>query len=295
MTDSTMETLAEREPEQKIGPGSRLREAREARKLSIEAAAGQMRIDPALVRALEEDDYGKFAAPIFITGNLRAYARLLDLPPEPLLDAYHGLGRDEPPALKQVKRYPRLSSSPSFTPAIIVLLAVAVAVLLFLGWRDGAQLPTFAPGNDAESPLPEAPVFSAPPELDGGGVAMQFEGESDDAGAQTPPVAMESAPAALVEQAPSRAAPSTARATLSLKADQASWVEVRDASGRRLLYDLLDPGAMRNLDGVPPFEVLLGYAPGVTVEFNGKLVDHGPYTRKETARFKVSEDGAGRL
>ena len=291
MTDSTVENTAERETEPKVGPGPRLREAREARKLSIEAAAVQLRIDPALLRALENDDYSKFAAPIFITGNLRAYARLLDLPPDPLLDAYHGLGRDEPPALKQVQRYPRLGSTPSLAPAVIVLLVAVVAVLLYLGWRDGARMPSFSPAEDAQLSLPEALLDSAPQASDG--TAMPFEDSFTGAVEPAPPAATASAPPEPAVEAPR--SPPPVRATLSLKADQASWVEVRDASGRRLLYDLLDPGAMRNLQGVPPFEVLLGYAPGVTVEFNSKLVDHGPYTRKETARFKVDEDGAGRL
>lgn len=70
---------------------------------------------------------------------------------------------------------------------------------------------------------------------------------------------------------------------------------MRDANRRRVLYDLLDPGSTRNVEGLAPFEVLLGYGPGVTVEFNGRLVDHSRYTRQDVARFRVGEDGISGL
>jgi cytoskeleton protein RodZ len=61
-----------------------------------------------------------------------------------------------------------------------------------------------------------------------------------------------------------------------------------------LFYDLMVPGDERTLDGVPPFEVLLGYAPGVIVEYNGKRVDHSSYTRQDMARFRVGDKGTSR-
>lgn len=308
MTESTVENLAQREPEPKIGPGIRLREAREARKLTVEATAVQLRIDPVLVTALEEDDYDKFAAPIFITGNIRAYARLLDLPPEPLLEAYHGLGHDVPPALKQVNRYPRLGSSTSWAPGVIALLLVAVAILAFLAWQSDGQLPDFSQEQkstqeeDKTLLLPEAPESQVPQDVggfDSGAGLMPFDGA--DVGREEEPAAPLAASPKETPAAPPAAAPRAempepvVRSKLSLKVDRASWVEVRDATGRRLLYDLLDSGAVKILEGVPPFDVLLGFAPGVTLEFNGKLVDHRLYARQETARFRLGENGISSL
>lgn len=305
MTESTVENLAQREPEPKIGPGIRLREAREARKLTVEATAIQLRIDPVLVTALEEDDYDKFAAPIFITGNIRAYARLLDLPPEPLLEAYHGLGHDVPPALKQVNRYPRLGSSTSWAPGVIALLVVAVAILAFLAWQSGGQLPDFSqeqkPTQEEDKALllPESPTPQDIGGFDTGADLIPFDGA--DVGREEEPAAPIAAPPTDTPAAPPATAPRTempeplVRSKLALKVDRASWVEVRDATGRRLLYDLLDSGAMKILEGVPPFDLLLGFAPGVTLEFNGKLVDHRLYARQETARFRLGENGISSL
>jgi cytoskeleton protein RodZ len=54
------------------------------------------------------------------------------------------------------------------------------------------------------------------------------------------------------------------------------------------------PGDVQHLEGAPPFDVLLGYAPGVSVEYNGKPVDHSPYARQGMARFRVGDDGANK-
>lgn len=275
--------------EKKAGPGETLRTAREARKLTIETVSHQMHVDAAIVRALEQDDYEKFAAPIFVTGHLRAYARLLDLPPEPLIEAYHRLGVDAPPPLKQVKRRLHFHSSSSWVPAVVVALVLAIAIALFAGLQNGERSAVEPTQTGVVTPsAPEAPASFMPPQTAETLAPPAVSGEAAPApasdGVPAPPAAAEIAPV-----------PAGARATLSLRADQASWVEVRDASGRRLLYDLLDPGATRNIEGTAPFAVVLGYGRGVTVEFNGRLVDHARYVRDDVARFRVGERGVDKL
>ena len=98
MTEEAVDNQIIVEPEPKVGPGPALREARESRNFTLEAVAEQLRIDVSRVRALEEDDYSKFAAPIYITGHLRAYARLLGVRPESFIEAYQNLGTATAPA-----------------------------------------------------------------------------------------------------------------------------------------------------------------------------------------------------
>ena len=109
-----------------------------------------------------------------------------------------------------------------------------------------------------------------------------------------PPVAKPVVPAPDVKQTPPPPQPQLPLAHLSLKADKPSWVEVKDGNGKRLFYDLMVPGDEHSLDGVPPFNVLLGYGPGITVEYNGKRVDHSMYERQDVARFKVGDKGTSR-
>ena len=61
-------------------PGARLRAAREGRGLSIEEVADRLRLNEALVLAMEEDRFGLLGAPVFARGHLKNYAALVGAP-----------------------------------------------------------------------------------------------------------------------------------------------------------------------------------------------------------------------
>lgn len=301
MTEEIVDSGVQVEVEPKIGPGRNLREAREMRNLTLEAMAKQLHIDIALVRALEEDDYGKFAAPIFVTGHLRAYARLLSLTPEPLIEAYQNLGSAAPPPLERVSHLshqPEPSSSAQVPRWLVSVLLASVVAVVILIWRSEASK-LLAP--IMESPLmPE--VFSPNAAKSGDTLALppRSTGETRQQSLPLPDfkdgMTNQVAPAvsaAAVEES-SKTQPEAPKATLALKAEKPSWVEVKDGSGNRLFYDLMVPGDTRSLEGVPPFDVLLGYAPGVSVEYNGKLVDHSAYVHQDMARFRVGDKGTSK-
>jgi len=65
--------------------GQQLRSAREAQGLSIEEVARQLLLNRQLVSDLENDDYSRIAAPVYIRGYLRAYAQLVKISIEPIL------------------------------------------------------------------------------------------------------------------------------------------------------------------------------------------------------------------
>jgi cytoskeleton protein RodZ len=280
-----MEDAVAVELEPRIGPGRELRAAREARSLSQETVAKQLHLDIALVRALEDDDYGKFAAPIFVTGHLRAYARLLSLAPEPLIESYQALGVGAAPALERVAH---LSHQPepvsrAQVPRWLVWAVAVTVVLVVIGvWRSEA--------GKMLSPIMESRLLPGSGPAGGGDALTSPLPVPDNQSALGSPPIAEQAPAAPAAEtpAPIKAA---AAATLDLKASKPSWVEVKDNAGNRLFYDLMVPGDAQRLQGTPPFDVLLGYASGVIVQYNGKQVDHGAYARQGMARFRVGEDG----
>lgn len=294
MMEKTVEDEIQVNEAPKIGPGRVLREAREARNLTQEAVAKQLHIDITLVRALEDDDYSKFAAPIFITGHLRAYARLLNLDPESAVEMYHGLGLSSPPPLERVAHLEEQAEPVSRAQAprwLVYVLLIAVVAVVIVIWRS-------------EVSKLISPVVISPSEEE-----MMQEGE---AGAGTmldlpPQTNRDAQPSAMLavpppaEQKIEQSVPAAAtsrenlpRATLELSADNPSWVEIRDKTGTRLFYDLMVPGDRKALEGVPPFDVLLGYAPGIAVQYNGKPVNHTAYTHQDMARFRVGDKGASR-
>jgi cytoskeleton protein RodZ len=73
----------------------------------------------------------------------------------------------------------------------------------------------------------------------------------------------------------------------------ASWIEVYDAGGKRIYYDLAPAGGNLELSGAGPLQVFLGNAPGVSIQVDGTSFDVASYTRPDnTARFKLGKPGA---
>lgn len=72
------------------GPGAALQAAREARQLSVPQVADQLKLSSAVVTALEANDWDRLPAQVFVRGYVRAYARLMGLDDEELLDSERG-------------------------------------------------------------------------------------------------------------------------------------------------------------------------------------------------------------
>ena len=67
------------------------------------------------------------------------------------------------------------------------------------------------------------------------------------------------------------------------------WVEVFDTEGEILYQDLMSRRQSLRLVGAGPFQIRLGYAPGVTLEYNGEAVPLAPHTRNNVALLVVGQ------
>ncbi len=295
MTEEAVDNQTQVDSKPKVGPGPGLRAAREARNVSLEEVAKQLRIDVTLVRALEEDDYSKFAAPIYVTGYLRGYARMLGLAPESFIEAYQNLGAAAP-SLERVahlENQPQPSGNTQVPRWIVYVMIIAVVLGVALVWR-GEVMKLLAPLLES-SLLPQAGA----PHTNGDGTQdlQSLPLPSPPSGGGDKGAGVSSSPPSVpapVQTAPPPKMPDLPQAHLALKASKPSWVEVKDGNGKRLFYDLMVPGDQHTLEGVPPFSVLLGYARGVIVEYNGKQVDDSMYIHQDMARFRVGDNGTSK-
>src|SRR5258708_2303271 len=62
------------------GPGTHLRKIREAKRISLDEMAKQLRFTPQRLTQIENDDYSTMGSSTFARGYLRTYARLLGMP-----------------------------------------------------------------------------------------------------------------------------------------------------------------------------------------------------------------------
>lgn len=135
--------------------GAILREAREARKLTVKDVARETNITPRYIEALEGEDYSQFPGETYALGFLRNYAEFLALDTEHLINLYRGhqIDLSEAP-LKELTRatspMPYLNLS-AIDPRYWYIGAGAGALLLIiLSFATGLiPLPRFGGGSSA--------------------------------------------------------------------------------------------------------------------------------------------------
>lgn len=119
-------------------PGLLLRVAREARGLSIEEVADRLRLNVALVLAMEEDRLGLLGAPVFARGHLRNYASLVGASEREVMDAFEAGEVPEPTFLPALDRTPaaRSRSRRAWLAGAAVLVAAAAAAAALALWMN---------------------------------------------------------------------------------------------------------------------------------------------------------------
>ncbi len=114
-------------------PGARLAAVRLQQGYSSEYVAGKLHLRVRVIELLEADEYHNLPEPVFIKGYLRAYAKLLSIPPEPLLDTFNLLYKPERTPEKALWQSRRETNKAEHAIrwltgffAVIVLIAVAM-------------------------------------------------------------------------------------------------------------------------------------------------------------------------
>jgi cytoskeleton protein RodZ len=150
-------------------PGGRLREARAIARLGLDEVATRLRLDRRVVEAIERDDYTSLPQPTFVRGYLRSYARLLDLPSGPIVEAYDRLGFTPPGLVPDISSRPETRST-DMPVRLVTYALVASLVLLGVAWwrSEKAPPPTpldlagAEPGTEQTHAAPPAPEPPAP-------------------------------------------------------------------------------------------------------------------------------------
>ena len=148
------------------GPGARLRQAREAANRGIGEISAALHLDPKMVEALETDSFDRLPPPAFVRGYLKGYARLLGLPPGPILEVYDRRGFGPPPLVPDVTEAPQAHTSDLAVRLVTYGIGVMLLALVVLWWRsqDFQGFDILDAGRD----LIGWPQESAPAPPDGG-------------------------------------------------------------------------------------------------------------------------------
>lgn len=271
----------------RAGIGTRLKAAREKKGLTVLQAAEKLHVDGKIIEALEAEDFAALGATVYVRGHLRHYAELVDEKAAELQELYANSTRAVPvqPDLTRISRaLPESESSKLAGPAVTVL--VAVALLGSVWWLMTLSTDKPQPTAVRERIESNSAAVDKPAAAENGALASQQGESSTEAGkvakaeapAPAPPNATTAATASRPTTSPGTTpaaptAPPTSHpkeSELTLKFSSDSWAEVYDASGRVLFYDVGAASSAHTVRGPAPMRVVLGNAPGVALEFNGR-------------------------
>lgn len=285
--------------------GHRLRAAREARGLDLDACAHVLKLPARVLRQLESDQREGIDYAVYLASYITKYAHHLGVDEDAIQAELASLKRAEPTLVAtggmSHSRY--LLERYATAATYVVLTAVIVVPMVWLGVRG-----TLDRDLSHLSPLDAAPVAQqdAPARVASHTATDALKPPSNKAAVATPgdeqALMASMAPfpglesgsltaakpeAATAAPAPVVAAPGEHSVSLTL--DQASWVEVVAADGSRLEYGLLPAGSSKTWNSAQPLDVRIGNAGGAQVSIDGQPVALDAYRRANVARFRVQD------
>jgi cytoskeleton protein RodZ len=273
-------------------PGALLRAAREQRGLSRQQLAAEVKLLTGQIAALEEGQFDRLAGPVFVRAYLRSLARALRTDETALIAAYERVAPHARPATGSSlavpvdrPRRPILLERASSARRHWGVAAAALVVAGLWGWHQNARQPDIA-----LSLMPDQVGSQTDPAFGGIDDVMANNAQSrlldsvELLPTSAPQVPANPAPVASVPSADSDVARQQLAGTdsqivtaqgdqLSLRFSADCWVEIKDRDNRVLVAALKRANERLQLEGKGPFRVLLGFAPGVEMAYNGTPVN----------------------
>lgn len=249
-----------------LSVGNMLATARQRQGLSQEDVAQKLKLKVRQIEALELGHYEQLPGELFVRGFVRGYARLVGADETLLLQT---LSFELKPAVapaisaagENIALQPRHIPLWLLVLGLVLVIALLAPVLVYYGLNRGL-------------PVAEKPTASQPAQPVASAVAVAVPAFT----AAEAVVASASAAASTVQ---------TRSGPLQLSFTGDSWVEVYDAQGKRVFYQLGKASEVAYVDGTPPLDVVIGNASSVKVTYLGKPVDLAPHTKISVARLKL--------
>lgn len=314
--DGTKESIEEET--HSVLPGQKLKRARENRNLEQTDIAKELKLDLRFVKALEDGRYNELPQPVYTAGYVRAYSKLVGLVPDEIVSEYTSQQKSStkpnsnekekepiPSHYRQVQTDLPKSFSVGHTQSEdkrkfnIFVSILAVVVVFAIIWQisnqqaetttaetTGGDVKQSDPSSTGSGDKDQNTIDLPLPEIDPKSTDSDLIKSSDKSPVASSSIGEESK---ITEELVENASKIT---ELSLHYSADSWVDIRDSTGKPIIRKLGKAGRSSTVSGIPPFEVLLGYSPGVSIELDGKTYDMSPYSEKRVARFVLGEEPA---
>ncbi len=319
-----MNTEATNEQHEAQTTGVRLRNAREQLGLSQQVVAERLCLKVSTVRDIEDDNAPADLASTFLRGYIRSYARLVHIPEEELLPMIEKQAPVRTAKVAPMQTYAlgkRRKKRDGWLMSFTWLVLFVVVGLTGAWWwqnhkaqqeeittmADQSSAELNASGEGQNVPLNNE-TATAPAEVQ----------DSASTPVETPAPSTTSSPAATATASPvvppSQAqvdpAPATNANGATLPTTQAGvsaapadanalvmnftadcWLEVTDASGKKLFSGVQRKDGTLNLTGQAPYKLKIGAPAAVQIQYQGKPVDLSRFIRtNQVARLTLNAE-----
>jgi cytoskeleton protein RodZ len=222
--------------------GTRLKQARERRKLSLADISTRTKISVHALDAIERNDFNRLPTGVFRKAFIKAFAAEVGADGEALVSEYHEAYEIDRAALAMAaaaaakKDRSRRQLWLAAAACASVVLCVWLVTIIVASLRD----------RSVETPRVESAIQSVPTRTRG--------------------------PAAAPATSPTPATPARPEAPLrlELRVERACWVAVH-ADGKRVLYRVLTPGEKSEIEARDAIDLRVGDAGAVTFLINGAV------------------------
>lgn len=325
MTDTvaTPEDSVAEEQLQDNKPGQQLKLARERLNLSSEDVSTKLNLKHSFVLMIEEDNYAALPGVTFVKGYLRAYAKLVGIESEVLIESYNSLGLNEAKPEERYQPVETIKPQRSFSDPLVkyTTLTVAAALVGFsvMWWQSRGDVETVSVVQDSAVTVEtaEGETVITPMDLSSADADAQIETDSeaaptdeqvsggegsnldvnpeDESSEQGSDVSSETeadnANSPVVETESEVAVqPEVPEDQIVITFTEDCWVQVVDARGIKVISNLKHGGERSVVEGLPPFKFMIGNAGGAEVTYKGEVFDLKPHTNSNSiARFTLGE------
>ncbi len=305
------DAVSSAETSRSLKPGAILAAKRIADGISEEQIASRLKMSVRQVRYLEADDYEALHGMATARGFVRAYARVLQIDPDPLVAAFSVKaktpaaahvppGKPVEPFVKNREPFKRKRGR----SGKLVILLIIIVIALIVAWNmklfrfDRNILKKETP----EATVPKAETVPSPaapaPETKQTAPSADQAGSSENrptdqasvnvagtavAGANVPV----QAPTAQNVAATVTQAPAVKGASLVVSFTEKSWLRVQKKDGAVIAEYIGKPGEKRQHEVTEPVTVIVGFAPGVNMEYKGSPVDLVSSTNNSVAKVSL--------
>lgn len=287
--------------------GSRLKQAREDKKLSISEVAKQLKFMKENIQALEDSQWDKLYGRAYARGYLSSYIKILGLPEEDILLAFDReyVSSSSDLSLSNVAQIEETTDFPWLKLFIIIFIFIIALVLYqkkeaLSDFIEGIVTGEYIFSDDKTETLilkeveEESIIYYEPVVVENERAVQEpinvdvaiFEGDS---GSEEGVSSLDFEDPTREEESYIQEISTVLESQINLSFSQNCWVEIIDADMNVLSNELVMAGSNLDLKGRSPLTILLGNSVGVTAKINGQenAFDMSQYTFENVTRFSL--------